>query len=252
MQDEQELTQIEQYLNGTLPPEEAFAFTERMENDPDFAQKVAEYKNILAGIDEFGQDDFFNKMRSWENALAASEAETKTKEIPFKQYFARAAVVLLLLLPLGYWIVSQNSLSYTNEELFALYFEPYDDIISSRASGNTDMLAQGMEFYHNRNYSEAITYLEKYQTGTPDQPAVDFYLGVSYLATDQTENAEQFFKKVIAHGESAFVEVAEWNLALAYLKTEEHTHLKTKLHQIIAQPNHQFHAEAIELNERIN
>jgi tetratricopeptide (TPR) repeat protein len=251
MQDERELEQIEQYLEGTLPLAEATAFAEKLKNDPAFFQKVTEYQNILSGIDEFGQDEFFNQVQSWETSLATSDAEKKMRSVPFKQYLAWAAVVLLVLLPLGYWLMVRNTVSFPNDELFAFYFEPYNDITAARSSGADEILAQGMEYYNRGNYAEAISYLERYLTNEPNQPAVDFYLGVSYLATGQTGKAVQSFKKVITHGDSIFVEVAEWNLALSYLKAEDTINLKHQLQQIIKQPHHPYHSQAIELNERI-
>ena len=251
MQDERELQQIEQYLNGTLATAEASAFAEKLKKDPDFAQKVSEYQNLLTGIEEFGQDEFLGKVRSWETALAATEKNTETKTLPLKQYFARAAVVLLVLLPLGYWMFLQNTPSSTNDELFALYFEPYHDVITPRSPEAGELLSQGMEYYNSGNYEEAITYLEKYLAGDTDKPAVDFYLGMSYLATHQTAKAIQSFKKVIAHGDSVFVEIAEWNLALAYLKEKDEVNLKRQLQSIISMPNHPYHARAIELDKQI-
>ncbi len=180
MKDEIELAQIELYLEGKLSQEEEGAFVEKLEKDQTFARKVAEYKNILAGIDEYGQDEFLHQVQSWERALTLSEKQAEAKVFPLKKYLVWAAVVLLLLLPLGYWLIFQNTASYTNQELFAQYFKPYEDLTAARSSETNEILSQGMAYYNSGNYTEAIAYLERYLVGQPNQPAVDFYLGVSY------------------------------------------------------------------------
>jgi tetratricopeptide (TPR) repeat protein len=188
---------------------------------------------------------FYNKVKGWETEIARQESEAKV--IPIRRILSIAATVLIIALATVYAVLRIFP-GQSNDELFAEYFQPYEDVITER-SGEENALQQGMSLYNEKKYSMAIPYLETYLKEKPTEAAVQLYLGISYLADDKTSQAKDLFESLIRNEQGLYKDVAQWNLALIYLKTNEKGLLKKTLQEIIVRKDHPYNAEAAALND---
>ncbi|MEL6561968.1 MAG: hypothetical protein AAFQ94_27520 [Bacteroidota bacterium] len=148
-----------------------------------------------------------------------------------------AATVSLILLGF-YWT---GFLGKSDQALFEAYFEPYENLISSR---NTDFsqLEEGMQLYSAAKYAEAIAAFEKYPDNTSDE--LHFYRGISLLAVGRVADAIADFEKVRS---GMYHQQAKWYLALSQLRAKQRSRAVETLHMIGAGDfNHQNAQELIE------
>jgi tetratricopeptide (TPR) repeat protein len=246
-EEEKDIELIEAYLKGELTGSALQEFELRRTSDPSFASDVKDYALIMKEIEASGQRSFIDKMKAWEDQVASKEKETKV--IPIRRLLSMAASLLIIAVAGGYIIF--KSLPSGNAELFDQYFEPYGDVISQR-SAEESPFQKGMNFYNQGKYFEAIKYLEEAWENNEDDPSVKCYLGISYLADDKTQKAKEIFESLVKSEPGLYREVAEWNLALVYLKTNEISDLEKQLNIITQQKDHMYFKQAISLWENCN
>lgn len=106
------------------------------------------------------------------------------------------------------------------DQLFDAYFEPYKDILSKRGAidNASPVLLDAMTAYNEKAYDEAITLFQQAQEFDPENPAIPFYLGVSYLAINKPKTAISHFTPVSNQQDLIFGAHTAWYLALASLK----------------------------------
>lgn len=235
---------IEAYVKGELSPAELDDFNRRRSSDPLFEQEVIDYLLIIKEIRSSQELAFAEKLKLWESNITAGVTERKV--IPIRRIVAIAASVLILAV-VGYSIF-KISPGKDHQELFALHFIPYKDVISER-SGGSDLLQQGMDRYNRKAYAEAISYLEKYLDKRPGEHAVECYLGISYLANNNLEQAEGFLENVARQDGGLYKEIAQWNLVLIALKRGDDGSVKKELREILDQKDHLYAEEARALRQ---
>lgn len=243
-QDEKNIDLIDAYVRGELKGVELSEFESRRLHDVEFDKEVKDYLLIIKGVRWSQEEAFVNKLKDWEGEI--DQKGNSTKVIPIKRFFSIAAAVLVLAVAGGYFYWSSRN----NDTLFDQYFQPYADAISSR-SDSQNSCEQAMAFYNQKEYDKAITYLSKCTEERPGDPAARCYLGIAYLANDRPNDAKVTFEKIARSEPGLFKEVAEWNLALTYLKLNETDSAKAMLQGIVKQKNHVFAETADELLHRI-
>jgi len=245
-QDEKDIDLIENYLKGALSPEESALVKKRIIQDPDFAEKINDYKDVIDGIRLSGRDEFSAAVADWEKDIRKEEGGSR--EIRFttfpKKYLRLAAVFLVLMMAALYIVISSRS--DDPQELYASYFAPYEDVINVRDNSTTTGLSDAMEFYNKGDYKKASSSFQAYLSDHPDDHDARFYAGVSQLAAGSPELAIIDFEKVI-QANTIFREQAEWFLALGYLKINNTTAAKNFLREISQKQGHDYQEKATEL-----
>ena len=238
--DEEDIELIEAYLRGSLDEQALAAFQKRRQDDADFDREVIDYSQIINGIRTTQERDFMSKLRHWEGEI---ENRKETKVVPLRTIFSIAASVVLVSL-VGVYLFRNGQRDH--EQLFQEYFQPYENVISER-SGKNDNLQRGMELYDQKKYDEAIVELKLAAIEDPDNSSVRCYLGIAYLAAGRAQEAKTMFESIVHGDRSLIKEVAEWNLAMTYLKLDNEAAAKKILEEIIQQKDHLYLEQAGEL-----
>jgi tetratricopeptide (TPR) repeat protein len=242
--DEEDIDLIEAYLKGTLDEQALAAFQKRRQEDADFDREVIDYSQIISGIRISQERDFMSKLRHWEGEI---ENRQEAKVISLRTMFSIAASVVLVSLVGVYLFRSGQS---DHEQLFQEYFQPYENVISER-TGKNDHQQRGMELYDQRKYDDAIAELKVAAIEDPDNSLLKCYLGIAYLAEDHAQEAKAIFGSMVPGDQSLTKEVAEWYLAMAYLKLDDEPSLKKTLEDILHQKDHLYREQAKELLKSI-
>jgi tetratricopeptide (TPR) repeat protein len=260
---------LERYSRKQLSENEITEVKNNILDNPELKEEAEGILQILQGFNAVQLENFQNQMANWEkkheNVVPLNHSNNNsTKEVKIsnmnsfisKYRFAAAAVILVLLLPVGFMFF--NSLNGANaDKIFASAAEHYSAILlTSRAANDTvdnidpleTLKTQAIEAYNAQNYSQALNQLNEYfSKAEEDKKTVELklYIGLSYLFTGNTAEAKKFFQLVIQEGEKDnYREAAEWYLALSYLK-EMNAQKSAELLQTISQAeNHAYQSKA--------
>ena len=231
---------IERFHEGKLHGQELDAFLERQQTDQDFAKMVEDYLETFKSIDAVGRQGFMTEVAEWEREIAADEQKPTTSMIPSRRLLAVAASILAVILPLAYLYFSSTNAD--SQALFASNFQPYENLLASRSDEArvSEDLEVGLGLYEQGDYQKAALRLEAHIGKYPNDLAAKFYLAEALLASDQADDALSFYKLVANDSTSAFQELAEWRIALAYLKLESRDLLGQQLDHIIQAAGHEY------------
>ncbi|MBL6446832.1 hypothetical protein JMN32_10950 [Fulvivirga sp. 29W222] len=238
-QEEKDIELIDAYHKGKLSTHEIEEFDKRRADDAEFNKQVEDYLHVMSEVRSFGEQEFMKKLGTWEEEISGRKS---AKVIPIKRILSVAAVILVLMIPIGY-LVLQNVAQPNNEELFATYFQPYEDIISQRSDAQS-LQEKGLSAYNQQNYRAAIAYFESHIDENLQDNAIKTYLGISYLAVSEAEQAEKWLKETSKNATGLYREVSEWYLALTYLKLGESKKAQEQLTLITQHPDHMFKSQA--------
>lgn len=105
------------------------------------------------------------------------------------------------------------------DEIFKQYYNKYEaNVVTRSESTDNSTLVTAIQLYDKGSYTAAIQKFLNIIKTDANNTAARFFLGVSYLETKNINKAVEHLTFVIAQQDSAFVEHAEWYLALCYVK----------------------------------
>ena len=250
--DEKDLELIERFLEKKMEPDELAKFESRLSHDEQLIKAVAELKDVIAGIDAQGRVAFESDVASWEKEIGAQSPVSNKPVIPIRRYLLWAAVILVVLLPLGYWFLDLGVRTPTKEELFITYFKPYDDVITKRSSEpDENTFQQAMNAYNNERYKQAAEIFEGYRLEQPGDDVALFYLSQAYLASGQYGEATTILIEVSKSTNPLFAEKGEWDLALVLLTANNIESTKERLGSILENESHGYYKSAQKLLKQL-
>ncbi len=229
-----ELEKIIQYLDGDMKVEEKQLFELELKSNPIISQQLRltlQVDQLLADNELFTfMENIQIAKKQFENEeLSALNEEAKDIKSKFKQTFflgrkfltAAAVILVVVISSVVYNIISVP----TNDRLFKQYYQKYDADILTRSSVINDVnaLISAIQQYDKGNYLIAITKFEEILKIDNNNTTAHFFVGVSYIETNDYEKAIKNLSFVIAQNDTAFSEHAEWYLALCYVKTKQTT-----------------------------
>lgn len=178
---------------------------------------------------------------------AISETGSGVKIISFKKIIMAAAAVILLLV--GVWSLLQNNPSQNSTELYAQYYEPFDNVILpvNRSNLNVpkeNILQQAFISYENGAYAEAEKLFSQLSDSPAFTPDIQFYQSLVLLENGKNNEAQAILEKLILQSDFQFQKQAEWYLALAYLKVDNREKTDILLEKISKDAGHPFGKEA--------
>lgn len=130
-------------------------------------------------------------------------------------YIAASVVILLTLSVAGYFYMKPKS----PEALFQQHFYAYQNILTTKSSTNSELM-RAMLYYELEDYEGAQPLFQNVLAHEPHNYAAMFYYANANLVTGKTEQAISLLEQCIT-SEHPFREVAQWYLALAYLRQAE-------------------------------
>jgi tetratricopeptide (TPR) repeat protein len=210
---------ISKYLGGELDALTAARFEEDLKHDPKLRQDMELYKNVNEALADIDVVQLRMQLREMHIQLAP---ETFMPSKPRLKRMTRIALAASLALILGFSAISFFRVDST-QKILEKYYQPYE-LTSTNRSGSSDLertLRGALEYYQNRQYSEAVVLFEKVLKNDPNQMATQFYSGISYYEIAEYQKAGKSFSKVIEHNDNLYIKQARWYLGFCYLKTEE-------------------------------
>lgn len=164
-----------------------------------------------------------------------------------KSRIAAAAISLMLMIAGGYYIYHIQN--YSNERLFTNYYNIESTFESSRSTDKRLSLA--MTYYQNKQFEKAILAFNHLLKQNPNNSAVLFYAGLSYIEVDKLDKAIASFQSIIKDNDNLYLEHAQWYLGLCYLKANMNDQAEIEFQQIAKDPSNYFNMGAKEILKKI-
>jgi|AntRauTorckE6833_2_1112554.scaffolds.fasta_scaffold02081_2 tetratricopeptide (TPR) repeat protein len=208
---------IDNYFEKCLTGKEQKDFDKLMATDSEFQEYVSFEESIRKAIE---QDDIIDFRRKISNTISSKHRQGLFKKITHSYWKYAATVVLFVGVGVSamFFINNHNS----NDKLFERTFNS-SKIHISRApisSASSVTIVEAMLNYHEGNYYNAAGYFEELLEKDADNIAVRFYLGISYMETEDFDKAADAFRYIISDQDNLYIEHAEWYLSLCFLKEE--------------------------------
>lgn len=216
------------YFEGSLSPSEQDSFELFLKEDEDFRLQFELEKDVQKAVQNSNREVLKSKLQGFENERSKTSSP---KRLFWKPLRIAASIAILLG---ASWFIFNSVIFDGPEELFATHYEKYPNTAYTitRGDANDNSLERkAFEAYERNDYNIAIRSLKKLKEKT-GLDYVDFYLGQSYLANGDTEEAILIFEKINAIN-SDFKSEALWYEALAQLQLKEKPKAISKLKTLI-------------------
>lgn len=222
---------ISKYIQNNLTPEEQKEFDTLIVTDTDFKKEVAFHEDIKKAAENKDDDNF-------RALLTDLESNVKQKNSPTWWYVAASIVILL---GATYFFSLKKPVS--NEELFAVYFEPYRNITQPVARGEEleNLKTIAFNAYENGNFEKALTLFDTLLSHKEESSILFYKANVLLKLNDAKKAITILEKKAIV--KDSFSEKIYWYLALSYLKDNDPEKSKEKLKLVLKVPNSDYKKE---------
>ena len=204
---------IEHYLKNRLSPREREDFEKQCRENPDIANALNAYAEKMSVVKAYGQSQI---RASFKERQRKKEEQKRSRIIALRRYSLAAAIVLVLaLLPLRYFY---SSSSMHMQALYEDYFQiPAASPGRNGAYDSSHPYRQALEQYNKKQFQQVVVLLEPLlqDSSFTKRSEASFYLGLTYMALEQFEEAIKSFDRLGA--ESSFLQAAQWYKGLSYL-----------------------------------
>ncbi len=228
--------QIIQYLEGEMDETQRLDFEVLLRNNPDLVKTIEEYKLILNGIQQWGDQNLKASIKKVNQELSETrffEKETKTTHLKslINNNVIRyaAAAIFLGLLVYNIFLPSTNKIDHN--KIFAEYYKPDLDLannqiqkikdlgfIQSSDTGNT--LSRALQLYIQGDYIESINKIKAVEPEVQGTNICQYFLGMNYIALEKYTEAEDILNKLCDGSDFEYQINACWNLSLTLIKLD--------------------------------
>lgn len=226
---------LNKYFEKSLNEEESAFFYQLIESDLEFKSEF-EYRNqVKKAIALNEREKLREKLKSF---------ESKPRRVNSLWYAAAASLVIVF----SFYFILFNQ-NHTSEELYNEYFEVYPNVVQPivRGDGNS-LVNEAFVAYENENYGQSAQFFQNIYTTTNEEYAL-FYQGMSLLNADQIQKADDLFE---THSWSEnYIYKVNWYLALSKLKQNQTQEAKELLLKNINSGNYKVE-EAEELLDKLD
>ena len=223
---------IERYFENNLSSDELAAFQKRLSNDPGFAKAFQLEKELMEGIEAFGNEQLRQQLETihMEEAQGPfddieNDAEPPIYVSPFdpqpengkvvkivgRRWWLAAAVLILGLV--ARWAFTDKTA--TPQQLYAIY--AVHDFNFTQMSTNEELLPKAEGLLKTNQYEPALSLLDTYLQANPNATNIQIVKGIALLELGKYDPALEMFRNVQA-GNTAMAGTALWYEALVYLK----------------------------------
>lgn len=147
-------------------------------------------------------------------------------------YWSAAASVIVLV---AFSALFQQK-SYSDQELYSSYFQPYKNgaSVSRSSSASASVLSEAIREINQGDYATALNMLKIVSTDKQEGIAASFFAGQAYQALGDYKNAINSFTEVVRHGDNLLVEQSAWFIGLCYLRMNEKAKAVNQFSTIVA------------------
>lgn len=212
----QQFELIEKYIDGNLSAKESKSVEQLIAKDKVFAK---EYKLRYEVNEAIMQKDIMTLRENLNNVYNGQHQSPPSvvRQLFIKNWHLVAASVTILIIVGSFLLSNLNNSS--SEQIFEKYYSSENAIFMTRSDATVldDNLNDALEKFQNKEYADAINLLTINETNV----VAKYYLGLSYMETDQFVKAKASFQNILDSPDNLFIEQAKWYKGLCLLKLDE-------------------------------
>ncbi len=233
---------IVDYLDNNLEGQSLEEFENQMATDLELQKEVKTYSRLRDGVIAYGELTLKEELEViHQNTFAEKHHQVKR----LRRWGAIAASILFVIAFAWWWNSTQNKAN-----LFEKYYAIYTIPVNSRGTTSEVKLLAANELYQQGNYKEAVSLFEEIEN--PDGRVI-LASGICYLELNQLETAQALFTNLInSPDQDIYQNLAQWYLALAYLKQEDTTNAQKWLETLGGNTSADKHEEAQQILKELN
>ena len=198
-----DLETIENYLTGGLSADERLQFEATLRTDPAAADALAFYAlaKHTAKVDAHAQRkaelDALRRSLTSPQPIADLPAPTRTRPLWSAPMRWAAAASVVLLLGLGGYFLRNSVGSADAAQLADAYVtRNFDQLSTTMGGGSTDSLAQGIDLYNNKRFTEAEAVFENLLKQQPGNDRALKFAGIVALRQKNYDQAIDRFHRL--------------------------------------------------------
>lgn len=244
---------IDQYETGALSPTEQDAFEAELATNAELREALALYRQAGDVIEQQIENQLRAQLESWAAAGQSAEQAPAGRVVRMRVGWVRWAAAASVALLLGWFGFQWAGRQYTDQALYAGYYEKPADSAFRSGTAAGQVLQPGFAALQKGDWAAAQAFFSGVAATEERYAEAQYYLGHACLQAGQYTAAAAAFERCAAQGEAKFQEKAEWNQVLALLAAgqTETPAFKTLLARIAAAPNHSFAAQARALQRQL-
>ena len=212
---EEQQESFELFLSGKMSVEQQDSFKLSLNQDSQLQESFEEFKLLFIAIEEEG---LRSKLEDFHTTI---EEETPVRQLNASKKrfnYSIAASVAILIAIGGVWFFNRQS---PNEKLFHKYYTQDPGLPTVMGSNDNFDFYEAMVDYKRGDYDVAIEKWKKLVETKPKNDTLNYFLGVSYLALENTPKALIYLETIAKNKNSVFMNEAQIYLGLAHIKSNQ-------------------------------
>lgn len=240
---------VDRYVNGEMNKEEIMSFEEKLQKNK-YLQADVQLENDLNTV--LAQKDILEfRQKVAEVMIRQNEIKQPVKIFRLTSrriQLAAASITILILVSASLFLFLPRQSS--NTKLFEKYYDS-DRPVHVTRSGDVD-LVEALRNYQQKNYEQAILLFNDVLITDPNNSAIRFYTGISFIETEKFTDAISCFQEIIRNNHSLYVEPAEWHLGLSYLRNGDEDLAVAQFKKVAADDISYYNSKATEILKQMN
>ncbi len=216
---------IERYLQQEMSPAEKVWFEKELQGNSLLQDELLFYRKVNQVLSEKELVEFKMQLDAIHEEIILTTVEGQQYVRQYrKKVNLLAGSLLAASIVVGLYIPNRK---ITDQNLYNRYFEPASFSVGYRDASEQDrMLREAMQYYENRNFSEAISLFERIMLVDETKTGINLYAGIAHMELAQYPQAILRLNTILAQDYGPFSESASWYLGLCYLYSNEKTKAK--------------------------
>ncbi len=240
---------VDRYVNGGMNKEEIMSFEEELQKNKDLQSDVQLENDLNTVLVQKDILEFRQKVA--EVMIRQNEIKQPVKIFRLTSrriQLAAASITILILVSASLFLFLPRQSS--NTKLFEKYYDS-DRPVHVTRSGDAD-LVEALRNYQQKNYEQAILLFNDVLITDPNNSAIRFYTGISFIETEKFTDAIRCFQEIIRNNHSLYVEPAEWHLGLSYLRNGDEDLAVAQFKKVAADDISYYNSKATKILEQMN
>lgn len=243
MTDEEITILIESYLDGELSEQERLQFEQELKTNKELANDLLIHQEIRNALGDEDLIDLREKL-----SIIREDYHRKEKKKKRFAIFASSSIIVIAFIT-TFFICNK---SYTNDELYNMYYEHYDagTIVRGEVQPTKEIYTNALRTYDKGQYAEAIKLFEQIRDTSAFYQPKEYYTALSYMELQNFDKALNHLEPLLKNNVSALHKNIIWFSGLCYLKTNQNEKAKQQF-KYLSNSSSCFKQKSTEILEKI-
>ncbi|OFX18540.1 MAG: hypothetical protein A2033_02440 [Bacteroidetes bacterium GWA2_31_9] len=217
---------IESYLDGELSEQEKLQFEQELKTNKELANDLLIHQEIRNAL---GDEDLID-LREKLSIIRDDYHRKEKKKKLFTVYASSSIIVIAFITTFLFY-----NKSYTNDELYNMYYEHYDaeTITRGEVKPTIEIFTNALRIYDKGKYAEAIKLFEQISDTSVFYQPKEYYTALSYMELQNFDKALNHIEPLLQNNKSSLRENIMWFSGLCYLKTNQNDKAKQQFKSLL-------------------